>query len=154
MDVVPYSALGSGGLAATGVLEARYPTDGKLRLEEAIDLVKDAIRAGISNDLGSGSQVDLCVIRKEGVQYNRAVVREETLIETKEDIALDTMLRERHVGPGRNGGMGVDETIINGVNGFGSLPYFVKSKCVVAESEEIIKQDGQQWFESILGKMA
>lgn len=32
--------------------------------EEAKKLVRDAIAAGIFNDLGSGSNVDLCVIRK------------------------------------------------------------------------------------------
>ena len=33
---------------------------------EAIELVKDAILAGIFNDLGSGSNVDLTIIRKTG----------------------------------------------------------------------------------------
>jgi hypothetical protein len=32
--------------------------------EEAIDLVAAAIKAGIFNDLGSGSNVDVCVITK------------------------------------------------------------------------------------------
>lgn len=32
--------------------------------EEGKKLVRDAIAAGIFNDLGSGSNVDLCVIRK------------------------------------------------------------------------------------------
>lgn len=31
----------------------------------------DAIRAGVFNDLASGSNVDLCVIRKSGVDYIR-----------------------------------------------------------------------------------
>jgi 20S proteasome alpha/beta subunit len=53
MDVVPFTALGSGGLAAMGVLEVSHRLD--MSLEEAIDLVKSAIVAGISNDLGSGS---------------------------------------------------------------------------------------------------
>ena len=30
-----------------------------------------AIRAGIFNDLGSGSNVDVCIIRKDGVDYRR-----------------------------------------------------------------------------------
>lgn len=33
--------------------------------EEAKKLVRDAIAAGIFNDLGSGSNVDLCVIRND-----------------------------------------------------------------------------------------
>ena len=55
MDVVPFTALGSGGLAAMGVLEACFKVD--MTLEEGIELVKSAVVAGIKNDLGSGSQV-------------------------------------------------------------------------------------------------
>ena len=55
IDVVPYTALGSGGLAAMGILESRYHTE--MSLEEGVELVKDAVLAGIKNDLGSGSQV-------------------------------------------------------------------------------------------------
>ena len=55
MDVVPYTALGSGGLAAMGVLEAGFRVD--MNLEDGIELVKSAVLAGIKNDLGSGSQV-------------------------------------------------------------------------------------------------
>ncbi|KAG9330195.1 hypothetical protein JZ751_026112 [Albula glossodonta] len=39
--------------------------------DEAKQLVRDAITAGITNDLGSGSNVDLCVIRRDGVEYIR-----------------------------------------------------------------------------------
>ncbi|XP_016350026.1 proteasome subunit beta type-7-like [Sinocyclocheilus anshuiensis] len=39
--------------------------------EDAKLLVRDAISAGIMNDLGSGSNVDLCVIRKNGTEYIR-----------------------------------------------------------------------------------
>jgi hypothetical protein len=38
---------------------------------EAMQLVRDAIAAGIFNDLGSGSNVDLCVITKDKVDYIR-----------------------------------------------------------------------------------
>lgn len=41
------------------------------QLEEGKKLVRDAIAAGIFNDLGSGSNVDLCVITGEGTQYLR-----------------------------------------------------------------------------------
>lgn len=34
-------------------------------------MVADAIRAGVFNDLASGSNVDLCIIRKTGVEYLR-----------------------------------------------------------------------------------
>jgi|AntRauTorckE5430_2_1112549.scaffolds.fasta_scaffold01805_5 20S proteasome subunit beta 2 len=59
IDVIPYTALGSGGLAAMGVLEARYHVD--MTMEEGVELVKEAVLAGIKNDLGSGSQVSSCV---------------------------------------------------------------------------------------------
>ncbi len=41
------------------------------QLEEAKQLVRDAITAGIFCDLGSGSNVDMCVITKAGVEYIR-----------------------------------------------------------------------------------
>ncbi|XP_044170134.1 proteasome subunit beta type-7-like [Acropora millepora] len=34
-------------------------------------LVRDAITGGIFNDLGSGSDVDLCIITTEGTEYLR-----------------------------------------------------------------------------------
>lgn len=42
-----------------------------LQLEEAKQLVRDAITAGIFCDLGSGSNVDLCVITDKKVDYLR-----------------------------------------------------------------------------------
>jgi len=59
---LPYTTMGSGSLAAMAVFESRYTED--LEEADAILLVKDAIRAGIFNDLGSGSNVDITVIRK------------------------------------------------------------------------------------------
>lgn len=35
-------------------------------------LVRAAIEAGIFNDLGSGSNVDICVIKKDGAQLTRS----------------------------------------------------------------------------------
>lgn len=60
---LPYTTMGSGSLAAMAVFETRYQED----MEEAaaVELVRDAIRAGIFNDLGSGSNVDITVIRKD-----------------------------------------------------------------------------------------
>ncbi|XP_031560032.1 proteasome subunit beta type-7-like [Actinia tenebrosa] len=68
-DSLPYVTMGSGSLAAMSVFESRYKPD--MELEEAKQLVRDGIAAGIFNDLGSGSNVDLCVITKEGVDYIR-----------------------------------------------------------------------------------
>ena len=39
--------------------------------EDGMKLVRDAIAAGIFNDLGSGSNIDLCVITKDKVEYLR-----------------------------------------------------------------------------------
>ena len=60
---LPYTTMGSGSLAAMAVFESRYTED--MEEEKAIAIVRDAIRAGIFNDLGSGSNVDITVIRKE-----------------------------------------------------------------------------------------
>lgn len=51
------------------VFESRYKEN--MEEKEAIQLVRDAIAAGIFNDLGSGSNVDLCVIRKGSTEYLR-----------------------------------------------------------------------------------
>ena len=42
------------------------------QVDSAKQLVRDAIAAGIFNDMGSGSNVDLCIIRaKDEVEYLR-----------------------------------------------------------------------------------
>ncbi|OEU08982.1 N-terminal nucleophile aminohydrolase, partial [Fragilariopsis cylindrus CCMP1102] len=58
---LPFTALGSGGLAAISVLEDGYNSCHS-SVEDGIKLVQRAILAGIQNDLGSGSQVDICII--------------------------------------------------------------------------------------------
>ena len=60
-DKLPFVTMGSGSLAAMAMMEAGYKDN--MTEEEAKHLVHQAIRAGIFNDLGSGSNVDLCVIR-------------------------------------------------------------------------------------------
>jgi len=47
-------------MAAMSVFETQWK--GNLTRQEAIDLCSEAIKAGIFNDLGSGSNVDVCVI--------------------------------------------------------------------------------------------
>jgi len=67
---VPFCAMGSGTLAAMSVLETRWKPE--MEEEDAKQLIRDAIRAGIFNDMGSGSNVDLVVIKaKDDVQYLR-----------------------------------------------------------------------------------
>ncbi|XP_026468433.1 proteasome subunit beta type-7-like [Ctenocephalides felis] len=68
-DKLPYCTMGSGSLAAMSVFESRWRPD--MDEEEGKKLARDAIAAGIFNDLGSGSNVDLCVIRQNGVDYLR-----------------------------------------------------------------------------------
>jgi 20S proteasome subunit beta 2 len=61
-DKLPFVTMGSGSLAAMSIFESEYKED--MEEEEAKALVTKAIRSGIFNDLGSGSNVDLRVIRK------------------------------------------------------------------------------------------
>ena len=62
-DSLPFATMGSGSLNAMAVFEADYREG--MGEEEAVALVARAVRAGIFNDLGSGSNVDVCVIRKK-----------------------------------------------------------------------------------------
>ncbi|XP_052788074.1 proteasome subunit beta type-7-like [Mya arenaria] len=68
-DKLPYVTMGSGSLAAMATFEDRFKPD--MEKAEAMKLVRDAIAAGIFNDLGSGSNVDICVITKGKVEYLR-----------------------------------------------------------------------------------
>lgn len=68
-DKLPYATMGSGSLASMSVFEARWKPD--MSEEEGKKLVRDAIAAGVFNDLGSGSNIDLCVIRKDSTEYLR-----------------------------------------------------------------------------------
>lgn len=71
---LPYTTMGSGSLAAMSVFESSW-RDG-MNEQEAVTLVQRAIGAGIFNDLGSGSNCDVCVIRVDGtVDYRRNAVK-------------------------------------------------------------------------------
>ena len=65
-DSLPYATMGSGSLNAMAVFEEGYK-DG-LERDEAVALVARAIRSGIFNDLGSGSNVDVCVMMRGKVR--------------------------------------------------------------------------------------
>lgn len=148
MDVITYAALGSGGLAATGVLESKYPKVGceGCSVEEGILLAVDAVRAGIDNDMGSGSQVDVCVIRREGVLYRRAVVREEEL----EWVSLGGT-------DGREEASEISAKSANkklsgtGVNGFGNVPFAIQSKKIVSGGSLEIERERRKWLDGVLG---
>lgn len=64
-----FTSLGSGSLAAISIIESRFKKN--MTKEEALQLGVDAIKAGILNDLYSGSNVDVCVIDSEGVEHHR-----------------------------------------------------------------------------------
>lgn len=59
-DVGEYLLLGLGLLAAMAVLELHWRPD--MDKDAAVKLCADAIESGIWNDLGSGSNVDVCVM--------------------------------------------------------------------------------------------
>ncbi|GAM34152.1 hypothetical protein TCE0_015f01542 [Talaromyces pinophilus] len=62
-DKLPYVTMGSGSLAAMSVFESMWKPN--LDKDGAIAICSEAILAGIFNDLGSGSNVDVCVIEKD-----------------------------------------------------------------------------------------
>ena len=59
-EKIQFGALGSGEMAATAFLEQNWHPD--LSLREAVEVVVAAVSAGITNDLGSGSCIDLLVL--------------------------------------------------------------------------------------------
>lgn len=71
-DKLPYVTMGSGSLAAMAVFETKWKR--QLTREEAVQLCSEAIQAGIFNDLGSGSNVDVCVITPEKATLMRNLV--------------------------------------------------------------------------------
>ncbi|GJE94027.1 20S proteasome subunit [Phanerochaete sordida] len=78
-DKLPYVTMGSGSLAAMAVFEAGWKPD--MERQEALDLVTAAISAGIFNDLGSGSNVDACVITADRTEMLRNFVKPNERVE-------------------------------------------------------------------------
>jgi len=70
-DYLPFTTMGSGSLCAMSILESEYKSG--MTKEQGMALVQKAIRAGIFNDLGSGGNVDVCVIKKEGGTIHRNI---------------------------------------------------------------------------------
>jgi len=68
-QAMEYIAQGSGCLVAIAELEKGWKPN--MELEDAKKLVRDAIAAGVYQDLGSGNNIDLCVITKDGSQNFR-----------------------------------------------------------------------------------
>ena len=72
-DKLPYVTMGSGSLAAMSVFETKWKQN--LSKDEAVALCSEAILAGIFNDLGSGSNVDVCVITAEKTTLMRNYIK-------------------------------------------------------------------------------
>ncbi|EPS94292.1 hypothetical protein FOMPIDRAFT_1026269 [Fomitopsis schrenkii] len=72
-DKLPYVTMGSGSLAAMAVFEAGWRPN--MERADALALVTAAVSAGIFNDLGSGSNVDACVITASHTEMLRNYVR-------------------------------------------------------------------------------
>lgn len=70
-DKLPYVTMGSGSLAAMAVFESAWRPD--MSRDEALALVKAAVGAGIFNDLGSGSNIDACIITESHTEMLRNV---------------------------------------------------------------------------------
>ncbi|KAN0103648.1 Nucleophile aminohydrolase [Russula decolorans] len=78
-DKLPYVTMGSGSLAAMAVFESGWKPD--LERDQALQLVVAAISAGIFNDLGSGSNVDACVITATHTEMLRNYVMPNVRVE-------------------------------------------------------------------------
>lgn len=72
-DKLPYVTMGSGSLAAMSVFETQWKPS--LTQDEAVQLASNAIQAGIFNDLGSGSNVDVAIITKDKTTLKRGFVK-------------------------------------------------------------------------------
>jgi 20S proteasome subunit beta 2 len=96
-DKLPYVTMGSGSLAAMSVFETQWKS--QLSREDAIKLCSDAIQAGIWNDLGSGSNVDVAIITQEKTQllrnYITPNVREKKMRDYKFAKGTPAVLKEK-----------------------------------------------------------
>lgn len=67
----PFMSMGSGSVAAYGELESGFSDD--LTLDQAKQLAIRAIKAGITYDLGSGSNIDVVVLTKGKTDFSRNI---------------------------------------------------------------------------------
>ena len=128
-----------------GVLEQGYKGSNKMTLQDGINLVKRAIVAGIKNDLGSGSQVDLCIIYPDGTSHmERCVVPEEELLisEAEKSSSTTSQSKQQEEDDVDDGGGG-------GVNGFGNLPFAIQSKKTIYSNS--IEEERLSKWNAILG---
>uniref|UniRef100_A0A7S2Y7Q8 Proteasome endopeptidase complex n=1 Tax=Entomoneis paludosa TaxID=265537 RepID=A0A7S2Y7Q8_9STRA len=162
MDEVAFAALGSGGLAAMAVLESSLAnahwkretqsqnstasSDPTLPLQDAISILLRAVRAGIENDLGSGSQIDLVIMHKNGTTtYQRAAVPEAELppIVSENDDASAESTTSSLTLPETNDGLGV--------NGFGNTPFVLRPSLFGQRSIPKRQEEVEREWNDLLG---
>ena len=91
---LPYTSMGSGSLAAMAVLESSWQEN--MTEDVAVQLVQRAIGAGIFNDLGSGSNCDICIIKTDGsVDYRRNAVKPNELAPLRAQVQRSGRLNMR-----------------------------------------------------------
>jgi len=108
-DKLPYVTMGSGSLAAMAVFESQWRKD--MERQDAIDLVSAAISAGIFNDLGSGSNVDVCVITKDKTDYLRNYQRPNERVQKEMTYKFKRGTTDFHINSERIRRMVVEESI-------------------------------------------
>ena len=72
-----YAALGSGGPVAIGIIEKEYRDN--MNIDEAENLVINAIREAIERDAVSGDGLDILRITKDGYELKEFLFKRETL---------------------------------------------------------------------------
>ena len=70
---LPFVAQGSGSYAAQSVLDRRYRPG--LSPQQAMEIAADAVEAGVLNDMGSGSNINVCLITAGGVEAHESFRR-------------------------------------------------------------------------------
>jgi hypothetical protein len=68
---------------------------------------------------------------------------EEELVFSEEDDAIEKDLFRQHA-------FSSESKVIGGVNGFGSLPYQIKSQKTLIVDENIVVEQGNEWLSKIL----
>ena len=167
---LPFTALGSGGLAAISVLEDGYHSCHS-SVEEGIKLVQRAILAGIQNDLGSGSQVDICIIGPTDGQTKqiRGIIHEEELLPdnnnnnnnsatvtsktttTTTTNRLSEILNRKDNTIIEDNDNEKDSNAVVGVNGFGNQPFAIEGITQRVVSTEIDEATQKKIWDRVLG---
>jgi 20S proteasome subunit beta 2 len=68
-ESLPFISMGSGSLSSISIFENSFKCS--LDLNSALILIKESILAGIHNDMGSGNSIDICIILKSSLIFNR-----------------------------------------------------------------------------------